>query len=288
MKFIYIADTHIGCRDGVGYQKQQRYGGACMEELFNVLGDWLREQGDVDFVLHGGDVVDEGTSENRARTRDFFGKMPCPVYVTLGNHDMTEPDACERWLETAPELFPGGSTEASFVCGGVRFDMITSHWGKTKYFWDPAEAQLPWFSEEQLEILRSGPVAPWRVVVSHAPPCGVPPEQTGFENPVHRPGGNFEAVVEALCAEHVPVLWLGAHNHMNLLSKTGRTRRVTCSALTETPFEFKLFEFGGGRASMKTISLRDRVSFPSRYDEAKAYVQGRPCDRAFAISDSRQ
>jgi hypothetical protein len=32
---------------------------------------------------------------------------------------------------------------------------------------------------------------------------------------------------------------------------------------------------------MKTVSLRDRVSFTARYDHAKRYVQGRECDRAF-------
>ena len=285
MKFVYIADTHIGCREGVGYQMQPRYGGACMDELFSVLADWVHRQGGVDFVLHGGDMVDAWSFENCALAKAYLAGMPCPVYLTPGNHDLTAPDARGKWLEYAPEFFPDGKTEASFVCDGVRFDMITSHWGKTRYFWDPAEAQIPWFSEEQLEGLQAGPVPTQRVIVSHAPPCGVPPGQTGFENPVHSPDEDFEKVVETLCARHVPVLWLGAHNHMNLLSVAGRTRLVTCPALTETPFEFKLFEIGGGKAAMETISLRDKVSFPARYDDTRSYVQGRACDRAFSIGE---
>lgn len=127
--------------------------------------------------------------------------MPCPVYLTLGNHDLTEAGSRAKWLDAAPELFPGGNTEASFVCSGVRFDMITSHWGRTKYFWNPSEPQIPWFSEEQLEVLRTGPASLQRVIISHAPPCGVPPEQTGFEKPIHSPDAIF-----GVC----PLIFLGS------------------------------------------------------------------------------
>jgi 3',5'-cyclic AMP phosphodiesterase CpdA len=113
MKFVYIADTHIGCREGAGYQMQPRYGGACMEELFGVLADWVRQEVGVDFVVHGGDAVDTGMPENLALARKYLGKMPCPVYLTLGNHDLTESGARSQWLQIAPELFPGGNTEAS-------------------------------------------------------------------------------------------------------------------------------------------------------------------------------
>lgn len=283
MKFVYIADTHIGCREGAGYQMQRRYGGSYTLELFGVLADRVRQEGDVDFVLHGGDAVDEATPENLDLAKALFALMPCPVYLTLGNHDLTESGAREKWFEVAPELFPNGQTEASFVWGGVRFDLLTSHWGKTKYFWNSSEPQIPWFSEEQLEVLRTGPTSPQRVIISHAPPCGVPLEQTGYEKPIHSPEGDFENVVESLCATYAPVLWLGAHNHMNLLSTVGKTHRVTCSSLTETPFEFKVFEIREGHVSMKTVSLRDQVSFTGPYDYTKRYVQGREIDREFVL-----
>ena len=281
MKFVYISDTHMGCREGVGYQMQCRYGGSYTQELFGVLADWVRQEGGVDFIVHGGDAVDEATPENLGLAKTLFALMPCPVYLSLGNHDLTAIGAREKWLEAAPELFPNGKTEASFVWGGVRFDLLTSHWGRRPYFWDPAEPQIPWFSEEQLDVLCSEPLSTPRVIISHAPPCGVPPEQTGLEKPIHCPDGNFGQVVETLCAKYTPVLWLGAHNHMNLLSTVGGTHRVTVSALTEVPFEFKLFEIGAEPVSMKTVSLRDRISFPVRYDFAKRYVQGREIDREF-------
>ena len=63
--------------------------------------------------------------------------------------------------------------------------------------------------------------------------------------------------------------------------------RVTVSAFTETPFDFKVFEIGkNGSVEMKTVNLASEVSFPTRYDFDKTYVQGRPCDRSFSDPSS--
>lgn len=56
---------------------------------------------------------------------------------------------------------------------------------------------------------------------------------------------------------------------------------VTAGAFSEMPFEFKVFDLNAESFSMETISLADKMSFKTKYNFNKTYVQGRACDRSF-------
>ena len=101
-RFVLIADSHLGA-DPMGYQMQPAYPER-LDEIVAALDAWIRRRGDVDFVLHAGDVVDAATDANIRRATDLFA-LSVPVAVCLGNHDLTETDAIERWRALAPNLF---------------------------------------------------------------------------------------------------------------------------------------------------------------------------------------
>ena len=44
--------------------------------------------GPVDFVLHGGDMIDSTREEHIDRAAEMF-RLSVPVYLCLGNHDLT-------------------------------------------------------------------------------------------------------------------------------------------------------------------------------------------------------
>ncbi len=281
MKFIYLADTHFGGQDNYGYRQQNRY--LChRQELIRHLNDWIEADGGIDFILHGGDMAEAGTRENIELSSELFASIRIPVYLALGNHDLTEPDSLPAWLRSAPRFFPGGSVNFTVKHGPVELDVLSVHWSSVPYLWKAEEPQIPYFDTEQSAQLErdSGSI---RVVVSHAPPCGMPASQCGMEKELHPPEGNFSGIIRDFARRRNPVLFLGAHTHMNLSVREGKSHLVTVSAFTETPFEFKVFEIGDDSSTgMKTVNLASEVSFPTRYDFDKTYVQGRPCDRSFS------
>ena len=282
MKFLFITDTHYGGPDNEGYRQQVRYN-CHAEELLDRLSDWIRQEGGISFILHGGDLVDRGTRENIRLGAKLLERLPCPVYLTLGNHDLTQDDSVTAWLEEAPQLFLGGKIDFTILEDGVRFDALCANWGSRPAFWNMKEPQLAWFTEEQTARLTEGPQDLPRIIASHAQPCGLPCEQTGFDGDYHAPHEPFQKFVRETSAELKPLAWLGGHNHLTLHRTLETTHLVTAPAFSETPFEAKLFEYKQqeGNLIMKTVTFADSLSFRTSYDFNKTFVQGRSCDRMF-------
>lgn len=281
MKFIYIADTHIGASDTEGYRQQPRYL-ARLNELMDTFREWA-SRNKIDFIIHGGDIIENTTVENIQNAAGYFETFTCPVYATLGNHDLTVNDSRRLWLDNAPGFFPGNKTEFAISHSGIDFLFLTSHWGKTPYYWDPNEPQIPYFLPDQWKILEhyekntSSPM----VLVTHSQIFGLPCGQTGFTEELHPPLGEFASQITEKTAGLPLKMVLGAHNHLNMNIDADGINYVTVSALTETPFEFKLFETDGRSLSMKTVSLAQELNFKADYCFDTTFVQGRPCDRSF-------
>ncbi len=109
-RFVFITDTHLGAANDVGYRQQPRRADQ-LPALLALLDGWIRREAEggapISFVLHGGDMVDAAGPEIlRAATETF--RLSVPVYLSLGNHDVTRRDAADLWLSEAPAFFPGG------------------------------------------------------------------------------------------------------------------------------------------------------------------------------------
>jgi len=286
-RFIYIADTHLGARP-MGYQMQQGHPER-IAEILQALEGFIGETGGIDFVLHGGDMVDAATEANIRSAADTF-QLSVPVYLCLGNHDLTDERSLGMWQSLAPTFFPGGRPEFTIQAGPGAVHVVPNHWeAERPYFWgDRQDAQ---FSPDQLDWLRRAGAAATEsvtVVATHCPALGLPPEQTGFDEAYHSPPPGFrESLVQpALDGRERggagPLVVLGAHNHMNMHVELEGADYVTASSLSEVPFECKLFEVSAGQVTMSTHSLGARLDFESQYDYDRTYVQGRPIDRAFS------
>ncbi len=278
-RFIYLSDTHWGTAQ-MGYCQQPDYA-QNLPQILAALEQWIAKNGAVDFVLHGGDMIDSTSGENIQRAAELF-RLSVPVYLCLGNHDLTCANALEMWLELAPPFFADGPN-FSVETDDCLLHIAPNQWGPEPYFWNGV--QEPHFLAEQQQFLRAALERVSEKVhlfSTHSPVCGVPTTQTGFEEPYHNPPEDFAAGISELThtRAHLACV-LGAHSHINSHVERDGTHFISSSGFAETPFDFKLFEIEDGRVTMSTMNLLPQVDFVAEYDFDKTFVQGRKVDRSF-------
>jgi DNA repair exonuclease SbcCD nuclease subunit len=283
VKFIYIADTHFGGKNTKGFFKQTRYLDKS-KELLLCLKNYISEIGGIDFIIHGGDIIDECSAENIQKSIELMDLLECKIYLALGNHDLTVRNSAELWKENAVDFFAGSDNDPfNFVLNhnGVAFDIRALSWGSVPMWWQIDEEQCPyWTSGVDGELLNDSKV---KILVTHSPVFGLPVEQTGFDKEIHPPQGDFLGKVLSEVETYGYNIVLGAHNHMNMRVNKDGVEYVTASSFTEAPFEFKLFEIDDNKITMQTLSLADRVSFKYDYDSEASYVQGEEKYRSFVM-----
>ncbi len=279
-RFVYMADTHFGANP-MGYQMQPGYPER-LPELLRLLDAWIAEHGPVDFILHGGDMLDGMTPANLTGAREAF-RLPVPVHLCLGNHDLTTLDALDAWLAGASEFFPGGRSDYSVYSGECGVHVVTSHWQERPYHW--VNALHPHFLPGQLDRVEHEVAAHPELVhilLTHNPVLDVPGEQRGETTPFHLPPPAFTETIQGMVQRHPEIRFvLGAHNHANMHVVAGGVHYVTATSFSETPFEFKVIEVTPESIRMSTVALLPGTSFAARYDFDRTWVQGRLKDRAF-------
>lgn len=278
-RFVYLSDTHWGI-EKPGYTMQESHPPQ-LPHLLARLEEWVVAHGPIDFVLHGGDMIDSTSVEHIARAAELF-QLSLPVYLCLGNHDLTCADALDMWLREAPQFFGTGGVNFSVETDDALIHIAPNQWGPEPYFWNGVQEPHFLAAQERFiaEALARNPEKV-HVFSTHSPVCGVPCAQTGYEEPYHSPPSAFVEQVDMWARAHPQLACvLGAHSHINSHVEVEGTHYVTSSSFSEVPFDFKLFEIGDGRLSMQTLNLAEQVDFPICYDYDKTFVQGREKDRS--------
>ncbi len=278
-RFLYLSDSHYGANPP-GYQQQRAYPEK-LPQIIAALQSYIAQE-NIDFVLHGGDIIDSTNEENIVESARLFEALGVPVYLCLGNHDLTTPDALQQWLLLAPQFFPGSQPEFSLL-HDCAIHVVPNHWGEHAYYWEVSQdtsfdARQLAFIEQALSTHTDRP----HILLTHSPVFGLSPQQTGFEAELHPPTGSLPQAITELAARHPHLCCvLGAHNHLNMCVEKHGTYFVTSSALHETPFEIKQFEVTPENVSMSTVSLIGHLDTKAEYDFNKTFVQGRSIDRSF-------
>ena len=269
-KFIFITDTHIGALSS-GYFEQQKYPER-LTGILLMLEHWIQEAGDIDFIIHGGDMVEASSDELIQTAVDTMAQLSVPVYLCLGNHDFSDQSTTDKWLHKAPDFFVGNSSTYT-----IQVDEYLIHVLPTQY------GDAPCLFPEQLEYLDTAldkyAKLP-HIVVTHYPLFNVSPEQLGEKIQTPPTPASIALLKRVELFRNIPLLLCG-HNHVNTNIRHCATQVVTCSSLIETPFEFKVIELKHEFVSMKTISLASSMSYIGDYNFNKTFVQGREIDRYF-------
>lgn len=280
-RFVYITDTHLGARPDTGYVQQPRYADR-LDELLGLLDSWIeRQDREIAFVLHGGDMVDQASRALVCAARETFS-LQVPVYLSLGNHDLTAPDALSLWTTHAPSFFLEDGPAFRLRGNGWMLHTLPTQWCATPYYWH--DEQLPHLLPEHLADLEARLVRHSdlvHVLCTHGEVLAVPAEQVGRAEPYHPPLAAFSETVRDLSLRYPQLRTiLSGHNHINTCGPIGCAYAITGSAFTETPFEFKVIEIDRGGLTIETVPLVSSVSFRALYDWDRTFVQGRRCDRA--------
>lgn len=80
----------------------------------------INSRGDIDFVIHGGDVTDYGLTKEFLWQRDMLNKLKMPYVVIIGNHDC---------LANGEEVFLQvfGENNYSFMVGNVKIVCLNTN-----------------------------------------------------------------------------------------------------------------------------------------------------------------
>lgn len=154
VRFAHITDTHIGPQPGFTLYEREplRYLRRLVERL-NALPFPL------DFVLHTGDVVDDGKTESYALFNDAIRGLRFPVKYVVGNHD----HCAHLQTDVIGTVAPTDRLDYTFDVGGVRFVVLDTRGPD-----DPGGR----VQSSQLEWLRShcAPDGPPLVIAMHHAP----------------------------------------------------------------------------------------------------------------------
>jgi 3',5'-cyclic-AMP phosphodiesterase len=151
LRFIHLTDTHIGPTEAF-----ELYGKQPLPILRRVIDEINRLDFPIDFVLHTGDVVDDGSAEAYELYRDAIDELRYPVHHVVGNHDHVE----RLQMQVMDIDEPTDRLDYAFEAGGVRFLILDSRGPQ-----DPCGLLQP----EQLDWLRAEctPAGPPLVIAVH-------------------------------------------------------------------------------------------------------------------------
>lgn len=157
-----------------------------MEDAINALNTL----DSIDFVIHGGDLADFGTTDEFEWARDYMLELNVPWLCILGNHDC---------LGTGLSVFQSvfGDIDYAFTAGNVRFLCLNTNALEFDYADD-----VPNLTFLASELNNYPTECEKTVVIMHAPPFG-----EEFNNDV---ADDFEAAVTAFPS---PLFCLYGHIH---------------------------------------------------------------------------
>lgn len=157
MRFLHITDTHIGPN-----RDYANYGHSALPGLEILVDQINRLTFDVDFILHSGDVVEDGSEAAYRNAKPLLDRLKWPVRYVVGNHDSA--DTLRRVL--LGHTPTGQKWDYQFECGGVQFVVLDTS-GPIQ----PGGA----LDEAQIRALREvcTPDGPPLVIAMHHPPTAL-------------------------------------------------------------------------------------------------------------------
>jgi len=291
LKFLYICDTHFGDGAADAWHIQPRCP-ELMPVLFERLGQWIAEQR-IDFVLHGGDAVEHATPGNITTAVNVLSRLPCPVYLCLGNHDLFGADALDLWLRHSPHCFPGGEPNYVVDRPEMRLIVLAHHWHDLTrpHYWDEQMSQAAVLDASQRDLLARALAESVRrgvpcLLALHSPVIAMRPDEAAAELPDETLSPALFSYLRDLAQRYASFkLLLAAHSHVNRIRRIGSLPVVATAAFGESPFDARLITPGsgsttGGPIRVETINFASLFNLPAPYDASRAFAQGGPADRS--------
>ncbi len=137
VRFIHITDTHIAAAEDF-----MSYGHSPLANLQRLVATLNALPYPFDFVLHTGDVTEDGSAAAYRRAKNVLSELHAPIRYLAGNHD----DALVMQRELLGVDAPLERYDYAFEAGGVQFVMLDSR-GPVQPGGQLSTGQLAWLSE---------------------------------------------------------------------------------------------------------------------------------------------
>ena len=280
--FLIIADTHFVV-PGAG--QDMTWWNRMLKTQSSEIADSIVSTVtalDPDFVVHCGDITDNGTLASFHQAKEVMDRLCCPYYVTLGNHDTWQPGT----REAIAGLFENAHGKFYYArdLGGLRFVFLDcAYWirrdGQEDEHIDwnvyraggylgigPSEEELNWLARE---LVANGDMP--TIVVCHTPvfskstyPVGSLPRGKPVKQDVS-PYADFAGY----CVGHKKLMQmitsaggvraiLTGHWHIFDIACNDGVYHCQTGSMIEFPFEMRLARVTDGRLSMTTVGLNDQ------------------------------
>lgn len=203
-RFIYVTDS----------QEQEQPG-----RMFSATLNAAMATHDPNFILHGGDIVNLGGSEEHwSKMLDSASPhlISCPMMVAAGNHDYwdgylfgNEHVTNRHFTMDLPPQDTAHGTYYYFDYGPCRFIVLNS--GDTVITQGLCESQLRWLCETLSDCNNK-----WKIVVIHNPLYS--PGKYGCRDPQNRPAMVLRRQLNPIFSEYGVDLCLSGHDHIYSIS----------------------------------------------------------------------
>lgn len=177
LRVAFISDTHLWLADAR-----------------DQVAD-LNRRGDIDFVVHCGDLTDTGTNKEFEWSHDILSALHYPYVALIGNHD---------FLGTGDQTYTAmyGPMDFSFIAAHIKFVCLNTNATEYDYL-----AAVPNFDFMEREMVGTSATFQRTVVVMHAPPYS-----DQFNNNVCKPFRRYLDFFPGL------ICCVYGHNHVDKVS----------------------------------------------------------------------
>jgi len=184
-----------------------------------------------DFLIHTGDITENGDLDDLRRSRTILGKLKCPYYACQGDHDVRKTGGVYNYVKVFKKrCLSFDVNEWHFVMMGIYPDEMELKWLE-KDLSRNRKKHVVFFTHRLVEA----DLLTMTAFASAGIPCLMP---------------EAERVRKILGAHGNVVMVLSGHVHMNLnMISVRKGMRDTCffstDALAERPHQIKLFKVYG-------------------------------------------
>jgi len=250
LKFVHITDSH--CISSIPKKRKESFSRTLQLgpyrfhwkdtqfsfSIFEKTIEFINENINADFLIHTGDITENGALTDLETVKGILKKLKFPYYTVMGDHDGIK---SQNYLTTFQKR------SYSFDCKNWHFVILSIF---------PDEQELKWFENDVSENC-SKPIifATHRLVVSDK--FTVFLARVFYQNS-HLFMPEAERVKNILKNFSNIKIVLSGHCHSNFHWEKDNIHFISTSALVEPPHQFRLFEIYNDKIIMKTFIAETR------------------------------
>jgi 3',5'-cyclic AMP phosphodiesterase CpdA len=266
-RFAVISDPHIALPETIWDHPSRFHLVEVSIPALEIVLERL-EPLDLDFLLIPGDLTQHGEPENHAWLADRLAKLPYPVFVVPGNHDIPEKEKTDRTIGLADfskfyQKFGYSNPEQIYYTQQILPDVRLIGLNSNAFDADGKQLGTGWMDAEQLtwlaQTLAEAEESVILLMVHHNVIEHLPNQsQHGMGRRYML--GNAAELLSLVQAAGVQLIFTG-HLHVQDIARAQSTYEITTGSLVSYPHPYRIFQFRQDAQGRQWLEVQsERVS----------------------------